>query len=177
MGTSLHRYLEIKMHQAIRERSYDKITVVGAYVRTSPSEIFQGEKRDKAFNWQRPTALVVSNELQIQCFPGYDHVEHYAELIVTYLEIQQKFGYASLTIPSEVTFIPPSCSDTQMALRATNLKELPLCVDTVVLGLVHRLDLLTGPVEWQGDGNNCFAWVVERFNNRLVAFVGCRASF
>lgn len=102
MGTSLHRYLEFKMHQAIRERRYDGITVVGAYTRTSPSEIFQGEKLDKSFNGQRPTALVVGNELQIQCFPGYNHVEHYAELIATYLEIQQRNEYKSLTLSSRV---------------------------------------------------------------------------
>lgn len=176
MGTSLHRYLEIKMHQAIRSRRYDKITVVGEYTRTSPSEIFHGEKTDKSFNWQCPTALIVGNELQIQCFPGYDHVEHYAELIATYLDLQQREGNEALTIPSNVNFIPCSCSDTQRALHSTNLKELPSDVDTVVLGLVHRLSRLTGDVEWRG-GDGCFGWVVRRFNNRVVAFIGCRPSF
>lgn len=51
------------MHQAIQEWRYDEITVVGAYTRTSPSEIFQGGKLDKIFNWQRLNALVVGNKL------------------------------------------------------------------------------------------------------------------
>lgn len=103
------------MHQAIRERRYDKITVVGAHNRSSRSEIFIGEQRDKAFNWQRLTAVLVGNELRIQCFAGYDHIEHYAELIATYLDIQQTNGFKSSPLTSVVTFIPPSCSDTQKA--------------------------------------------------------------
>ncbi|KAE9963290.1 hypothetical protein EG328_011516 [Venturia inaequalis] len=75
MGTSLPRYLEMKMHQALRERCYDRIVVTGAYARTAPlEEVFQGEKTDKDFNWQRPTALLVGKELHIRCFPGNDHV-------------------------------------------------------------------------------------------------------
>ncbi|PYI02635.1 hypothetical protein BO78DRAFT_410522 [Aspergillus sclerotiicarbonarius CBS 121057] len=176
MGTSLHRYLDIKIHQAIRKRPYDKITVVGTYTRASPSEIFQGEKTDKTFNWQRPTALVVGNELQIQCFPGHDHVEHYAELIATYLEIQHNNGHEGLTPSSRVYIIPPSRLDTQQALRDTNLNDLPSDVNTVVLGLVYRLDRLTNGIEWQGS-DGCFGWVVKRFHDRVVAFVGCRVSF
>ncbi|KAE9961402.1 hypothetical protein BLS_002174 [Venturia inaequalis] len=178
MGTSLPRYLEMKMYQALRERCYDRIVVTGEYARTAPlEEVFQGEKTDKDFNWQRPTTLLVGKELHIRCFPGNDHVEHYAELIATFLEIQHRNGHRSLTLPSNVVYIPPSCSDTQKALHATNLKDLPPHVDTVVLGLVHRLDRLTGGAEWQGGSDGCFGWVVRKFNDRLVAFVGCRPSF
>lgn len=34
---------------------------------------------------------------------------------------------------------------------------------------------MTGAAKWQGDG--CFGWVVRRFNDRVVAFVGCRPAF
>ncbi|KAL6695504.1 hypothetical protein J3F84DRAFT_408499 [Trichoderma pleuroticola] len=135
MGTSLPRYLDLKVHQAVRERAYDGITVVGAYRRSYPSTVFQGEKRDKPFNWQRPTARIVNNHLYIECFPGYDH----------------------------------------NALKATNIPEFPEGVDTVVLGMVHRLERLTGPVDWAGDG--CFAWTVRQFNGRKVAFLGFRPAF
>lgn len=70
MGASLPRYLDLKIHQAVRERAYDGITVVGAYERSYPSTIFQGEKQDKPFNWQRPTARIINNHLYIECFPG-----------------------------------------------------------------------------------------------------------
>lgn len=175
MGTSLYRYLEIKMHQKIREISWDQIVIVGAYTRTSPSEIFDREKTDKLFNWQRPTARVLGRTLIIQCFPGFDHVEHYAELVATYLQLQEGLGNTKLTSPAKVSFVPASCSETQLALRNTNLTEFPH-VDTVVLGLVHRLDRLTGEAEWQG-GDGCFGWIVKQMNGRSVAFVGCRPSF
>ncbi len=132
---------------------------------------------DKEFNWQRPTASVRDKTLEIQCFPGYDHVEHYAELITTYLKIQERNGNHSLTPPLRVTYISSSCSDTQLALRTSNLQELPCDVDTVVLGLVHRLERLTGSATWQGSKDGCFGWIVRRFNQRLVAFVGCQPSF
>ncbi|KAK5663186.1 hypothetical protein OQA88_6603 [Cercophora sp. LCS_1] len=174
MGASLPRYLGLKVHQSILERSYDEITVVGAYSRSRPSTIFQGEKRDKPFNWQRPTARVAGSRLYIECFPGRDHVEHYAEIIATYLGIRHQEG-AGLTSPSRVSFCLSSCSDTQAALRATNLGELPRGVETVVLGLVHRLERLTGQTDWRRDG--CFDWVVRRFGGRDAAFVGFRPSF
>ncbi|KAL7928900.1 hypothetical protein V8C35DRAFT_325528 [Trichoderma chlorosporum] len=135
MGTSLPRFLDLKVHQAVRERAYDGITVVGAYRRSYPSTVFQGEKRDKPFNWQRPTARAVSNHLYIECFPGYDY----------------------------------------NALEATNIGNFPEGIDTVVLGLVHRLERLTGPVDWAGD--ECFAWTVRLFNGRRVAFLGFRPAF
>ncbi len=174
MGTSLPRYLDMKIHQTFLERVYEGITIVGAYRRSPPSVIFQGEKRDKPFNWQRPTARVVDGHLHLDCFPGYDHVEHYAEIVATYLEIQRRRGHI-LTPTSKVSFIPSSCSDTQAALKDTNLWKLSEGVDTVVLGLVHRLERLTGPVDWAGD--ECFAWSVRQFNDRKVAFVGFRPSF
>lgn len=80
-----------------------------------------------------------------------------------------------MTPPSRVSFQPASCSDTQNALKATNIRGFPEEADTVVLGMVHRLERLTGPVDWAGDG--CFAWKVRQFNGRKVAFVGFRPAF
>ncbi|KAK3984272.1 hypothetical protein QBC44DRAFT_253240 [Cladorrhinum sp. PSN332] len=179
MGTSLNRYLAMKVHQSVLERAYPNgITITGAYSRTHPSSIlFSGEKTDKPFNWQRPTARLssCSSRLYIDCFPGYDHVEHYAEIIATYLSLQAN---KNLTCPAKVNFIPSSCSDTQTALLESNLSSLPPNIDTVVLGLVHRLQALTGPAKWnQQDGS--FAWTVQNFprSSKNVAFIGFRPSF
>lgn len=149
MGVSLYRYLDIKMHEAIKEQRYNQITVVDSYARCPSFRIFSSEKVDKSFNWQRPTALITGDELLIQCSPGYDHVEHNVELIATYLGLQQRFGCHLLTRLADVAFIPASCLDTQRALRASNLQELPPHIDTIVLGLVHRLNRLSGAAEWQ----------------------------
>lgn len=176
MGSSLPRYLEIKVHQAALERAYDEIVVIGDYNRySSDSIVFDGEKRDKPFNWERPTARVEGKTLYIECFPGYDHIEHYAEIIACYLRFREQQG-GCLTPSSRVSFVPASCSDTQNALRATNLTQFPgKGVDTVILGLVWHLPRLTGSVEWSGSGP--WQWILRSFNGRLVAFLGFRPAF
>ncbi|KAK4222241.1 hypothetical protein QBC38DRAFT_375494, partial [Podospora fimiseda] len=58
----------------------------------------------------------------------------------------------------------------------SNLSCLPSDIDALVLGLVHRLQKLTGPVAWnQQEG--CFAWTVQNFRGKKVAFIGFRPSF
>ena len=176
MGDSLERYLEIKVHQAALERCYSEIVVVGAYNRYSASSIaFEGEKRDKPFNWERPTARVKGDVLYIECFPGYDHVEHYAEIIACYLRIREQRG-DRVTPSSRVSFVPASCSDAKAGLEATNLPLFPgYGIDTVVLGLVWHLPRLTGDAKWSGSGP--WQWIVRTFGDRKVAFLGFRPAF
>lgn len=176
MGDSLERYLEIKVHQAALERPYREIVVIGAYTRYSEDSIaFDGEKRDKPFNWERPTARVEGDTLYIECFPGYDHVEHYAEIIACYLQIREKKGDI-LTPSSQVFFIPSSCSDVKTALENTNLPLFPgHGIDTVILGQVWHLPRLTGSAEWDGDGP--WQWILKSFGDRKVAFLGFRPAF
>lgn len=191
MGTSLPRYLKIKVHQLALERAYDEIVVVPGYRRYgSPCSVaFYGEKRDKPFNWERPTARVsegTTDILYIECFPGFDHVEHYAEIIAGYLRILESQGVTSLTPSNRVSFIPASCSDTLRALQeGTNLSEFPGDgVDTVVLGLVWHLSGLTGitkkedptGADWSGHGP--WQWAIRTFGNgRRVGFLGFRPAF
>lgn len=179
MGDSLERYLQIKVHQDILKQAYDEIVVQGAYARYSASSItFDGEKRDKPFNWERPTARVEGKKLIIECFPGFDHVEHYAEIIACYLSIRERTGGGrfDLTPSLRVSFIPASCSDTQATLHATNLREFPgEGVDSVVVGLVSHLPHLTGDTEWQGEGP--WQWILRSFGGRKVAFLGFRPAF
>ncbi|KAK4218492.1 hypothetical protein QBC37DRAFT_412652 [Rhypophila decipiens] len=189
MGTSLPQYLKIKVHQLALERAYSEIIVVPDYNRYgSPSSVaFDGEKRDKPFNWERPTARMdeETNILYVECFPGFDHIEHYAEIIAGYLRILESQGVNNLTPSSAVSFVPASCSDTLRALEErTNLSEFPGDgVDTVVLGLVWHLGDLTGITKkdpsgagWNGDGP--WQWTVKTFGNgRRVAFLGFRPAF
>jgi hypothetical protein len=176
MGDSLEQYLKIKVHQAVLERPYWEIVVRGAYNRYSPHSItFDGEKRDKPFNWERPTARVEGDTLYIECFPGYDHVEHYAEIIACYLRIRTQ-GKDILTNSSRVSFVPSSCSDVMTALEQTNLPLFPGDgVDTVILGVVWHLPRLTGSADWSGSGP--WQWIIQTFGNRKVAFLGFRPAF
>jgi hypothetical protein len=176
MGDSLERYLKMKVHQAALERAYSDIVVIGAYTRYSADSIaFAGEKLDKPFNWERPTAHVKGDTLYIECFPGYDHVEHYAEIVACYLQIREQKG-DSLTLSSRVSFVPASCSDTKAALEDTNLPLFPgYGVDTVILGQVWHLPRLTGSEEWSGSGP--WQWILRSFGDRKVAFLGFRPAF
>ncbi|KAK3313089.1 hypothetical protein B0H66DRAFT_385549 [Apodospora peruviana] len=181
MGDSLPQYLKIKVHQSILEKAYDEIMVVSGYNRYEADSIaFDGEKRDKPFNWERPTARVVpgTNTLLVECFPGYDHIEHYAEIIAAYLRVLEGQGITNLTPSSRVSFIPASCSDTLRALvEKTNLADFPgEGIDTVILGLVWHLPNLTGEEEWKGTGP--WQWILKTFDSgRRVAFLGFRPAF
>lgn len=99
---SLLRYLEIKTHHLIQERSWPRIVIVGDYDRECV--ISSNEKNDKLFNWQRPTAEVHGNELLIKCYPGIDYVYHYALIIATYLSMRGRyFGQVGYELPNEST--------------------------------------------------------------------------
>lgn len=177
MGNSLERYLEIKVHEAVLEKPYYEIVVLGSYKRYSEGSIaFEGEKRDKPFNWERPTARAEGKTLYIECFPGYDHVEHYAEIIACYLKIREQKG-DRLTPSSRVFFVPSSCSDVKKALEYTNLPLFPgKGIDTVVLGQVWHLPRLTGDQKnWEGEGP--WQWTFKSFGDRKIAFLGFRPAF
>ena len=187
MGDSLMRYLAIKVHQSVLTGAYSRIVITGAYTRYSPLSIpFTLEKTDKPFNWERPTAHhdPVTNTLYIECFPGLDHLSHYAEIIPTYLALLAR---PDLTPPNRVSWIPTSPSDTHLALRDhTNLSLFPgHGVHTVILGLVWHLPTLTsspttGTTTWSGTGP--WQWVIipspsPSSPNRTIAFLGFRPAF
>ncbi|KAK5655264.1 hypothetical protein OQA88_5831 [Cercophora sp. LCS_1] len=177
MGASLLRYLAIKVHQSVLTQSYARIVIIGAYTRYSASSIpFNLEKTDKPFNWERPTARhdITTNTLYIECFPGLDHLSHYAEIISTYLALLNR---PDLTSPALVSYIPTSPGDTHAALRQTNLVDFPgEGVDTVILGLVWHLPSLTETQKWEGAGP--WQWIVRTFpGGRKVAFLGFKPAF
>lgn len=184
MGASLTRYLAIKVHQSVLAQVYSRIIITGAYTRHSPlSTPFILEKTDKPFNWERPTARhdPLTNTLCIECFPGLDHLSHYAEIISTYLALLSR---PDLTPPSAVSYMPTSPSDTHLALRDhTNLSLFPgHDVHTVILGLVWHLPSLTshasphGVTTWSGTGP--WQWIITTFpSGRRTAFLGFRPAF
>jgi hypothetical protein len=103
---------------------------------------------------------------------------HYAELCATHANLAAKGLKASDVTPaSHINHVPSTFEHTQAALTSTNLAHLPK-VDTVVLGLVHRLPLLTGPPgTWSSDPNDVFGWTIQQIGKQKVAFIGCRVSF
>ncbi|MFZ1721050.1 MAG: hypothetical protein WAU07_00940, partial [Microgenomates group bacterium] len=140
MGSSLYRYIDIKIHHLIKENNYKKIVVIGEYDRTN-SVISKFEKNGKLANWQRPTAMINGDTLTIKCFPGYEYVRHYASLIATYLAINNKDS-------SVVTYIPPSECDCWEPINSMTLENVPIG-DMVVIGF--GLPQISELSNWQGN--------------------------
>lgn len=90
MGQSLSEYLRMKVHPLIHNTHWSRIKVKGEHQRDpSVVRISSLEKKDKPFNWQRPTASVVGTKtLQLHYFPGTDYVQHYAAILATYLSLK-----------------------------------------------------------------------------------------
>lgn len=59
MGSSLFRYLDINVHQDIRERQWSQIVVEAHRNRTPPARVCAIEEKDKPFNWHRPTTTIL----------------------------------------------------------------------------------------------------------------------
>ena len=89
MGHSLSEYLRMKVHPDIHNNPWSQVVVKGEHLR-DPSlvRISSIEKKDKPFNWQRPTASAINSKtFQLHCFPGIDYVQHYAAIMATYLSL------------------------------------------------------------------------------------------
>ena len=174
MGKSLSEYLRMKVHPLVLDSNthWSRINVKGEHER-DPSlvHISSLEKKDKPFNWQRPTASIVDTEtLQLHCFPGIDYVQHYAAILATYLSLKK--GQQDV-----VQYTLPSQHECLEALLNSNLTEMG-AVDIVIVGYVHGLKRWTqGP--WEGNNSsNLFSWkkITSRQGHR-IAFLGCRVSF
>ena len=172
MGQSLPEYLGPKVHPLIQNTNWSRIEVKGEHQRDpSVVHISSLEKKDKPFNWQRPTASVVGTEtLQLHVFPGIDYVQHYAAILATYLCSEKgQHDVVQYTLPSQHECLEP--------LLSSNLAEMG-AVDIVVIGYVDGLERWTrGP--WEGeDSSKLFSWknTTSRQGYR-IAFLGCRICF
>ena len=172
MGETLHHYIQPKIHPEIRDGTWSRIIVRGSYERKSPTKPADLEKRDKPFNWQRPTANEADdNTLILNCFPGQSYVRHYASLAATYLSIT---GHD----PSIVECQLPTDLDCSKAFTKSNLPDMRQ-VDIVLLGCDQHLeDLVDGTWEGREDPKHIFAWKKHRSRNgQSIALLGCMLSF
>jgi len=159
MGSSLFRYLDMKIHHYVKEANYNKIVVVGNYDRRKV--VANNEKGGKTFNWQRPTAELVGEDLYIHCPSGHDYVPHYASIIGSYLSLMGKDH-------SCVTYLPPTDDDCWKLIETSNLKDFhPSEFVVYGFGVPH----LSGSDKWDGIGP--FRWTKVRIRNTVVSFLGC----
>lgn len=172
MGGSLSEYIRMKVHPNIHNNHWSRIMVKGEHQRDPLKvRISSTEKKDKPFNWQRPTTSVVgSKTLQLHCFPGVDYVQHHAAIIATYLSLKsEQLDTVHYTLPSQHECLEP--------LLRSNLAQMG-AVDIVVVGYVHGLERWTRG-SWEGSSSDrIFSWQKTTTQRGYrVAFLGCRVSF
>ena len=160
MTFSLERYLDIKMHQAVRSGD-GRILVVGDYDRAC--EIADCEKNDKPFNYHRPTAETLDDgTVVLKCYPGRDYVRHYAALAETWVRITNQDREVRYVLPTE-----QKCWDT---LENSNIGEVPVS-DVAIIG--WGLHKLTDQPFTQGSP---FVWATDRLDRHSVTYIGCHYS-
>ncbi len=166
MGESLFKYMDKKVHHLLKEREFKNIWVIGDADRSGDASKY--EKRDKLFNWQRPTAEIRGDDLYIKVFPGKEYVKHYATLIGTYFALQNKDS-------KHVRYVLPDESIIWKAITSSNLSEVPKG-DVAILG--YGLEQLIGDeekIQWEGEGN--FSWVKKQMGDKTVVFIGGKHSY
>ncbi|KAI2717543.1 hypothetical protein CBS147332_4423 [Penicillium roqueforti] len=175
MHETLQTYVDGKIHPLIKTRVWPRIVVCGHYDRNGPNvHISPTEKREKRFNWHRPTAVIIDDStLEVRCFPGRDYVLHYALLVAYYLNLN------SINAPTSVIqYRLPSSEDCLDLLSKSNLRF--MCpVDTVILGYVDQL-VTNHDYPWETgthEPNQLFAWKhFRRADGSIIAFVGSMMS-
>ncbi|TGO84359.1 hypothetical protein BPOR_0514g00070 [Botrytis porri] len=174
MGPSLQRYLDIKVHHLVPSQPWTEIEVVGHHIRSAPAIIYNGEKTDKSFNYQRPTATILGEgKLRINCFPGRDYVKHYANIVATHLAIEGKDpGIVNIKFPLENAGYEVFMNSNLRGLAGdkTNL---------VIVGSLPR-DILRSSEPWKDEENEdeSFSWqTVTKKHGLKVTILKCRTSF
>lgn len=157
MGPALLPYLKMKVHSMVQQREWRRIAVVGQHDRSCI--ISDLEKKDKLFNWQRPTAEIRGNELVMKCYPGRDYVNHYALMTATYLALTNRFR-------NQVFFELPSVEACDAAVARVGLEVREGEVVIVGWGVTY----LAGSIGWTfGDG---YAWKRLTSGKAPVTFLG-----
>lgn len=164
MGNSLERYLDIKIPSALKQNDFNRIVVRSVFDRTEG--ISTGEKNDKLFNYMRPTVFMKDMTAYVNCFPGFDYVFHYANIMKTY------FGIKNINVPIEIS-LPTEiqCCD---ELINSGLCEIPT-VDTVIMGYVESLQFLSSESNWKGEKN--FLWKSVQTNHCKAILLGCKHTY
>lgn len=161
MGENLQRYVDgkIQIHDGLE--NLRRIEVVPAHKRVHG--VSEKEKRDKLFNWQRPSLTINGDEARLHVFPGKDYVLHYRLLLETWFKL--RFG----RIP-QITHSVPRKSMTWEALDLTGVK----LASTVIIGYVEAIR--NPAADWsEWDGNASFLSSIHCSGK--VAVLGCRHSY
>ncbi|CRG87384.1 Unhealthy ribosome biogenesis protein 2 homolog [Talaromyces islandicus] len=173
---ALKAYILPKVHQALQNPNLERLVVKGCYKRHGESLLLSdNEKRDKRFNWHRPTAnLLDEGTVELLCFPGRDTVHHQALMAATYFGLFSPRPKAPI-----VTEQLPCAQDCPAIFENSNLRLMGP-VNTVVIGYVDRILPENLQSYWEtgtNDPDQIFGW--KKFQQRdgdTVVFLGCMIS-
>lgn len=164
MGTSLNRYMAIKVHPLLDECDCSQIIIRNYFDRSCG--ISSKEKTDKLFNYIRPTATVDGSDLFINCFPGIDYIFHYGNIFKSYIALTNKKINVVHHLPSE--------TECWNIIVESELKHIPKA-HTVIMGYVEGLQWISGNNAWQGTGN--FLWKRIRLSTEEGILLGCKHTY
>jgi hypothetical protein len=158
MGAALMPYLQLKVHSLVQRHDWRRIYVIGDYNRKC--RISALEKNDKMFNWHRPTASVIGDELIVRCYPGQDYVFHYALIVATFLSMDARWrGQVFYRLPEE-----------GLCEAAVHRFELDVTRDDVVIlgwGVQHLAGESAVWISAEG-----YAWTRRMVHGATVLYVG-----
>lgn len=164
MQASLLPYLELKMHPLLKDHSINEVQVMGIYDRNEGISV--KEKPNKLFNFKRPTVVLADQVAQVRCFPGWDYVFHFGNIIASY--------YKNTSRGINVKCILPTQEQCWHAITSSSIQYLPP-TDTVIMGYVEGLEFLSSCNEWAGNGD--FYWKVCNFRSHRTLLLGCKHTY
>lgn len=164
MGEALLKYVEMKIHNYLQINSdcFSRVRIIGNHDRSI--QVSTDEKEGKLFNYQRPTVFIDGDILYISCFPGFDYIYHYANLVKSYF---QERGEDKL-----ISYVDTSVELIQSSLSETNLSKIP-SADIIVYGNVDKLSIFQES-KFKGDGD--FMWKKGEIGGKSVILLGAKFS-
>lgn len=165
MGSSLIRYLALKVHPVIRDLGISSVNVMPLYDRVTG--ISPEEKPRKLFNFIRPTAIRRDeSSVELRCFPGKDYLFHFGNVVASYVSNTNRFVAVRCVVPGVI-----KCWE---AIRETGIADIP-SGRVAIMGYVEGLDGMSPDSKWSGLGG--FRW--KRFCHSVPEcyLIGCRHTY
>ena len=164
MGISLKKYLEIKIPSTLSNLNYNRVVVRGNFERSKG--LSSKEKRDKLFNYMRPSAYIQKDIAYVNCYPGIDYVFHYGNIIKSYFKLKNISIKVEHRLPTDV--------ECWRAIIESELQNVPI-VHTVIMGYVEGLQFISGDNKWNGSGN--FLWKRTKTKSGDAILLGCKHTY
>ncbi len=164
MGTALDMYVDMKIHSFIKNNDslFSRVRIIGNHDRSTHVSV--DEKRNKLFNFERPTVFLDSDILYVSCFPGHDYLYHYASILQYYFDSHKK--------QKLISYFDTSTKLIDMSFKKTNLEDIP-DADIIIFGNVDKLHIFE---DAPFNGNGDFMWKLDRIGSKKVMLLGCKFS-